>query len=97
MLCALDVKAANRVDASKLDKCADAIIEWFSDADGDSYEEKLDYLINLSESSILRSFIHLGLQCEQNLFSADDETRTGVIASLLHRLNSEEGEAKCQR
>lgn len=81
-LCAVEVGVAGKLQATSLDKCAKAIIAWFTDAKGDNYEAKLERLSNLSES-VLRSYIHLGLQFEHHLGKASRKNEVEMLLNAL--------------
>ena len=85
-LCALDVHAASRIGRERIDAFAMAIIDWFWTAQSMRYEARLERLSNQPES-VLRSYLHLGLQCEFSLLQAGDEEKMAAIERLVKDCN----------
>ena len=81
-LCALDFDAVERVPLEFIDHFAETIIRWFGLAQGDSSETGVERLSNLSDSA-LRSYIHLGLQREQEVRPVGSNAVKAEVDALI--------------
>lgn len=81
-VCALDLEAVQRVPLEFIDDFAGVIIGWFSLAQNDTPEARLERLSSLPES-VLRSFVHLGVQRDEALRPYGSEAMKAEIEALL--------------